>query len=119
MKSAAERITHYENRMTSSQIDPVLAAVNAEAVANFGTYAVEFVAKQQELHDYLDGEGALPAEYFNYNAFNGEMYHIWKHFAGAAAIAAGGDMVIKYTGMGCTGIRLRAIASLLYNIVIP
>jgi len=118
MVSAAKRIEHYNNRMQSSQVDPVLSATNAAQKANFAEYAIEWVAKQTLVHQYLDAQGALPSEYFNYNAYAGEIYHIYRGFSGAAAVAAAADMVIKYTGMGCTGARLRGIA-LIFNIVVP
>lgn len=118
MRSAAQRIAAYEARMVSSLVDPKIAAVNVAAKANFAAYVTPFVAFQTLVHQYLDGDGANPLEYFNYNAFAGEIWHIDLHFSGAAAIAGGGDMVIKYTGMGCTGVRLRAIAALA-GIVIP
>jgi hypothetical protein len=71
------------------------------------------------VHDYLDGVGVNPVDYFNYSAFAGEIYHIEQHFSGAAAIAGAGDMVIKYTGMGCTAPNLKAIADQVFNIVVP
>lgn len=118
MVGAAKRIEHYNNRMVSSQIDPKLALTYATQKANFLEYALEYVAKQLLVHQYLDSEGALPAEYFNYNAFAGEIYHVFRCFHGAAAIAAASDFVLKYTGMGCTALRLKAIA-LIFNIVVP
>jgi len=118
MVGAAKRYQHYLNRMVSSLIDPVLAAVNTAQSTNFGAYTLEFVPKQQLVHQYLDAQGCMPVEYFNYNAFTGEVYHIWRNFSGAAAIAGAADMVIKYTGMGCTAVRLKAIA-LIFSIVVP
>jgi len=118
MKSAATRIAHYNNRMLSSLVDPSLAAVNVAAKANYAEHTIAYVAFQEAAHNYLDGQGCLPAEYFNYNAFMGEIWHVDQHFSGAAAVAAGGDLVIKFVGCGCTGVRLRAIAALL-GIVIP
>lgn len=118
MVGAAKRYQHYLNRMVSSLIDPVLAAVNTAQSTNFQAYTLEFVPKQQLVHQYLDAQGCMPVEYFNYNAFCGEIYHIFRNFSGAAAIAGAADMVIKYTGMGCTVVRLKAIA-LIFNIVVP
>jgi len=118
LRSAAQRIDAYNARMVSSLIDPKIAAVNTAAKANFAAHVTPYVAFQQLVHQYLDSEGALPVEYFNYNAYAGEIWHIDKHFSGAAAIAAGGDMVIRYTGMGCTDVRLKAIAAIL-GIIIP
>jgi len=115
---SAKRIEHYNNRMVSSQIDPVLAATNAAQKTNFAEYVTDYVPKQMLVHQYLDGQGALPAEYFNYNAYAGEIYHVSEHFSGAGAVAAASDFVIKYTGMGCTAPRLKAIA-LIFGIVVP
>jgi hypothetical protein len=105
--------------MQSSLLDPVFSAVSAAAQANFAAYTADWVAKQQAVHDLLDALSVWPSEYFNYNAFAGEMYHVEQHFGGTAAVNAGGDLVIKYTGMGCTGVILRSIASTVFNIVIP
>jgi len=115
---SAKRIEHYNNRMVSSQVDPVLAATNVAQKANFAEYVIDYVPLQMLVHQYLDGQGALPAEYFNYNAFAGEIYHVSTCFSGAAAVAAASDFVIKYTGMGCTAPRLKAVA-LVFGIVVP
>jgi len=117
MKSAATRIAHYENRMTSSQIDPVLSAVNTAQKANFAAYAIDWVAKSQAVHNYLDNQGVNPLEYFMFDAFAGEIYHIEQHFQGAAAVAGANDMVVKYTPQ-CGAPKLKAIAAL-FNIIVP
>ena len=119
MKSAATRIAHYQNRMTSSQIDPVLSAVNATAVANYAAYATDWVAKQQAVHDYLDVHGVLPYEYFQYNAAAGEFYHIEQHFSGPMAVAAATEICTKWAAMGCVLADLKAIAGTVFNIVVP
>lgn len=117
MRTASQRITAYNNRMTSSQIDPVLAAVNTVAKANFEAYAIDWVAKAQAVHNYLDNQGVNPLEYFMFNAFAGEIYHIEQHFQGAAAVSGASDMVIKYTPQ-CGAPKLKAIAAL-FNIIVP
>ena len=118
MRSAADRIAAYEDRMTSSQIDPVLSVRHTQQKARFAAYAIDWVAKSEAVHNYLDTEGVLPYEYFNYDGFAGEIYHIEQHFAGAAAVVAANDFVIKYALYGCTTVRLKAIAAL-FNIIVP
>jgi hypothetical protein len=117
MKSAADRIAHYINRMTSSQLDPVLAAVHTTQKANFAAYAIDWVAKSQAVHNYLDNQGTNPLEYFMFDAFAGEIYHIEQHFQGAAAVAGATDIVNKYTPQ-CGAPKLKAIC-LLFNIIVP
>lgn len=117
MRTAAQRIAAYDARMVSSQIDPVLTAISSQAQAHFSGYATEWVPKQEAVHQYLDGEGLLPAEYFNYSAFAMEIFHISKHFSGAAAVAAATDMDIKYVQMACLHEHLVAIAAI-FNITI-
>jgi len=117
MRSAADRITHYNNRMTSSQIDPVLSAVSTAQKANFAAYAIDWVAKAQTVHNYLDNQGVNPLEYFMFDAFAGEIYHIEQHFQGAAAVAGASDIVVKYTPQ-CGGPKLKAICAL-FNIIVP
>lgn len=119
MRTAAQRIAKYEARMVSTLLDPVLSAVNVQQKANFGIYATEWVPLQEAVHTYLTGQPIYPSEYFNYNAFAGEIYHVSKRFAGQAAINAGSDLVLKYLTMGCTGVHLRAIAANVFNIIIP
>jgi len=118
MQSAAKRIEHYRNRMLSSEVDPVLAAVVEAQKVNFAAYASEYYNKQLLVHQYLDGEGVEGPEYFNYNAWAGEIYHVSKHQSGAGAVATATSLRIKYLGMGCTAPRLTAIAAL-FGIVIP
>jgi len=118
LTGAATRIAHYNNRMTSSQIDPVLAAKHTVQKANFASYAIEWYALAVAVHNYLNSEGVLPYEYFNYDGFAGEIYHISKHFAGAAAVITANDFVVKYSLYGCTAVRLKAIAAL-FGIIVP
>lgn len=119
MKTADERITHYNNRMQSSQIDPVLAAVSDSAKANFAAYANEFVPLQEQLRNLLDAAGIPTTGYFKYEAFNGEMYHLWLTSAGDSAVATASALVAKYIAFGAVEQTLIDIAANLYNIVVP
>lgn len=118
MRTASQRITAYNLRFVSSQIDPTIAAKNQLQKDNFETYANDFVALQSLVHQYLDGQGVMPAEFFNYGAFAGEVYHTANHFSGATAVGNVTDLILKYKGMGCTEVRLKGIA-LVFGIVVP
>lgn len=118
MKTAAQRIAHYDNRATSSQWDPVLSAVNAYAKANYAAHAIEYVPLLTQVHNYLSTEGVDPAEFFNYDGFAGEVFHVSKTCTGASAIAAVVSLQIKWILFACTAPRLKAIA-LIFSITIP
>jgi len=118
MQSAATRIAHYNNRMTSSQIDPVLAAVNTTAKANFETYAIEWVALATTVHGYLSTLGVNPQSWFLYDGFAGEIYHISKRATGPAAVAIASDMCLKWELLGGGLPKLKGIAAL-FGIIVP
>jgi len=119
MRTSAQRIAAYNARMQSSQLDPVRTATASLMAQNFGAYVNDFVPKQQELRSYMDGQGYSSPDYFAYEAYNGELYHVWKTFSGAAAVAEGTVIEAKYAAMGLVAADLKAIAQLLYNIIIP
>jgi len=119
MKSSATRIAHYDARMVSSLVDPVVAATAALAKANFAVYANEFVPKQVQLRAILDALGVPTIIFAGYEAFNGEMYHVYKTTAGASAIAMGVILCTKYEAWGLAAATLRAISLDLYNITVP
>jgi len=119
MRTSAQRIAAYEARMQSSQLDPVRTATASLMAQNFGAYVNDFVPKQQDLRSYMDGQGYSSPDYFAYEAFNGELYHVWKTFSGAAAVAEATVIVAKYTALGLVGADLKAIAVTLYNIIVP
>lgn len=118
MKLAAERIAHYNNRMTSSQIDPVLAAVNQTAKDNFAAYAVEWVALQIAVHGYLSAQGVNPQSWFLYDGFAGEIFHISKRATGPAAVLIANDMCLKWELLGGGLPKLKGIAAL-FGIIVP
>jgi FMN-dependent NADH-azoreductase len=123
MRTASQRIAKYNARMVSSQLDPVRAALVTQQQAHYAAYATEFYPKQQSLRAILDAAGIDPAQYVFYEAFNGEMYHIWKTASGASAITAAGAVVGRWAhasrlGVGASA-RLKQIANTLYSIVVP
>ncbi len=113
MKTAAQRIAHYNARMSSSLIDPVLIAVNAAAVANYSAYAIDFVAKQSQAHAVMDADGILGPIRFLYSAYFGELYGLSKRMAGAALDDMAQVMHDKYEALGCATASLIAIANVL------
>lgn len=119
MRTDAQRIAAYNARMLSTLVDPALAAVNTMAVANFGAYATDFYAKQGVLRGILNGLGIPTAQYFAYEAFNGELYHVSKVATGASAVATATALVTKYTAMFLVAANLKKIANDVYTIVVP
>jgi len=101
MKTAAQRIAHYEARMVSSLIDPVLNEVNAAAVANYTAYAVAFVPYQSQLQTQLDTDGILGPIRLLYEAYFGELWGLKQRMAGPALNAMGQVMHDKYEALGC------------------
>jgi len=119
MVSAADRITHYNNRMVSTLIDPVLTAVSAAAQADFATYAADFVPFQEALRTWLNGLPAHPSEFFSWEALNGEVYHATKVAAGGALVALVTDLQTKYVAYGLGAANIKAMVLIVYSITIP
>lgn len=123
MRTAAQRIAKYNARMVSSLLDPVRSAVTASAQANYAAYATEFVPKQVSLRALLDGYGIDPAQFAAYEAFNGELFHVWKTTSGASAVTAATAVIGRWAHASRLGVgvnaRLKAIALGLYNIIVP
>lgn len=88
MRTAAQRIAKYNARMVSSLLDPVRTALQTQQQANYAGYAIEFVPKQEALRAILDGAGIDPARFGPYEAYSGELYHLWKTTSGASLILA-------------------------------
>ena len=123
MRTAEQRIAKYNARMVSSLIDPARAATTAAAQTNYAGYATEFVPKQQQLRQILDALGVDTAQYVFYEAYNGELYHVWKTSSGASAVIAATAIEGRWAhaarlGAGAAA-TLKAIANDIYNIIIP
>lgn len=118
MRTAEQRISAYEARMLSSLVDPTLAAVHTLQVANFKAYANEFTTKQESLRALLNDLGVPTTQYFGYEAFNGEMYHLWKTAAGDSAIATATILVAKYVAWGLAPATLIQISADLWSITV-
>lgn len=123
MKTAAQRIAHYEARMVSSLIDPVLAAVNATAVENFTTHAIDFVPKQEKLRIILDAAGVATTLIPAYEAFHGKLFHLFKTVTGASLTAAATYLVAQYKAPAMLGAgaeaTLKKIALDIYGVTVP
>jgi len=123
MRTAAQRIEKYNARMVSSQIDPQRSATTAAAQANFAAYTTEFVPKQLALREVLNAAGMDPARFGPYEAYSGELFHLWKTTAGASLIAAaavvkGRWIHVSRLGPGAEAL-LKTIALTVYSIVLP
>ena len=119
MKTDAQRIAAFNARMLSSLIDPTLSAVATMAVANYAAHATDFYPKQQALRAILDAAGIATSQYFGYEAYNNELYHISKVASGASAILMATAMHAKYVSYFYATATLKAIALTVYSIVIP
>jgi hypothetical protein len=120
MKTDAQRIAAYNARMLSSLIDPTIAARQATAVARFGAYASAFYPKQQALRTLLNGWGITTPVYFQYEAFNSEIYHVFR-VAGASpsAVVMATALVAKYTSFFLAAAKLKEIALTVWGITVP
>jgi len=96
MRTTAQRIAHYNARMLSSLIDPVLSAVSTLAQTNYAAYVNLFVPKQEALRVILNDEGVAVIDFVAYEAFHGELYALSTRFAGPALQAAFCILVAKW-----------------------
>lgn len=113
MRTAAQRIAHYDARMVSSLVDPVLAQVYPLASANFAAYATEFVAFQDLAFAALDSDGILGPVRFKYSAYFNELYGLYKRFNGTALDDMAQAVHDKYVALGCVGATCITLAAVL------
>jgi len=109
MRTTAQRIAAYNARMLSTLVDPVLSAVSAIQQANFAAYVNEFVPKQVALRVILNDEGVQVIDYAAYEAFHGELYRLFKSFAGPALQAAFCILVAKWADTAHLGLAAQPI----------
>jgi hypothetical protein len=107
--------------MLSTEIDPVLAVVNAAAALNFETYVNDFVPNQIALRTLLSDAGILPIFFGAYEAYHGELYHATKVSTGLSLVAAAQILIDKWSdtqhlGAGAS-VLLTFIATDIYHIV--
>lgn len=118
MRSAAQRIDAYNARMVSSQIDPVLTAVETQQQANFAGYIAEFYPFQVALRAFFDATPGAGVNAFGYEAFNNEVYSAYRRFSGAAFNTMVTTLADKYESLGLTRAHLVSIALNVWSIVI-
>jgi hypothetical protein len=119
MKTAAQRIAHYNARMSSSLIDPVLAAVAALAQANYLVHAMDITSKQLDTVVVLDADGIGSAFRFLYMAYSNQLYHLSKLYSGSVLVAEATILHDKYVAQFLATATLKKIALNVYTIVIP
>lgn len=112
MKTALQRLGHYNARMVSSLIDPVLSAVNAAQISNFAEYLNVFVPNQEALRVILNDEGVTVIQVLGYEAFHNELFSASRKFAGPALETMFSNLVTKWSdtahlGVGAEPILLR------------
>jgi hypothetical protein len=120
MKTDAQRIAAYNARMLSTLVDPTLSAVNTMAVANFSAYATDWYPKQQVLRGILDAAGIATPQYFAYEAFAGEVYHVSKVAGhGTSAVLMATALIAKYVAMFLVAATLKKICLDCFTITVP
>jgi ABC-type Zn2+ transport system substrate-binding protein/surface adhesin len=123
MRTAAQRIAKYNARMVSSLLDPVRTALQTQQQANYSAFTTEYVPKQEQLRAILDALGIDTAQYVFYEAYFGELYHVWKTSAGASAVVAATAIEGRWAHASRLGVdaaaTLKAIALDCFNIIIP
>lgn len=97
MRTDQQRSAKYLARMVSTNIDPVIAAVNQKAAANFTTYIMEFWPNQQTLRGLLNDAGLTTIEFGAYEAYHGELYHLTKVTAGATLLIMAQALIDKWS----------------------
>lgn len=96
MRTAAQRIAKYNARMQSSLIDPTLSAANVPQQANYQAYIEDFYAKQVAMRTVLDGYSIPMPMIAGFEAFHGEIYHLYKSVSGVLLTAAMQVIVTKW-----------------------
>jgi len=119
MVTAAQRIAHYNARMVSSLIDPVLVNVQANAQANYLVHAMDITSKQIDTVAVLDVDGIGAAFRYLYLAFSNQLYHLSKLHSGTALVTEASILHDKYVAQFLATATLKKIALNVYTIVIP
>jgi len=119
MVGPATRIAHYNARMLSSLIDPVLSAVSAQQQANFAAYAIDFYPYQVALRAWLNAEGISVFKFFAWEALNGECYRASRSTSGAAEVAEFVALQVKYADMGLAQADIKDMVSSVWSVTIP
>lgn len=119
MQSAAQRIAHYNARMQSSLIDPVLSAVSAQQQANFAAYAIDFLPYQQALRAWLNAGGYSTFTFFAWEALNGECYRAHRSTSGSAEVAEFVALQVKYADWGLALADIKDMVSAVWSVTIP
>lgn len=119
MVSAAIRIAHYNNRMSSSLLDPVFTAVADMAKAHYLVHAIDITQRQIDTVAILDTDGILGAFRFLYLAYSNQLYHLCKVYSGTPLVSEATTLCTKYTAQFLAAATLKKIAHDVYAITIP
>jgi hypothetical protein len=123
MRTLAQRIAKYNAKTLNSITDPVLTAVQAQQVDNFTTYEMSFYPRQVQLRTILDSVGLSTSKFAGFEAFHGELYHLYKTASGPSLTASAIILVTKWSstpflGAGNASV-LKTICLSIYGITIP
>lgn len=118
MRSEAQRVAAYNARMQSTQVDPVLTAVNAAQMASFAAYVAEWYPMQVSLRAWMDALPVAPVNAFIWEACAAESYAIYRRFSGGSALAQGTTLKAKYVSLGLGGANVSAMMLAVFNWII-
>lgn len=113
-------IAKYNAKYLPVDMGAMREAVKTMAQTNFAAYAAEYEAKHLLMRNILDAAGVATPAYFCYYAFFGEMFHVYKNFAGSSAAQEAAVLVAKYVAFGCATLALlEQIRNDVFNIDAP
>jgi hypothetical protein len=123
MKTEAQRRAHYEARMLTTLIDPTLSATSAKQAENYAAYLLDFYPNQVQMRTLLSAAGILPMRFGAYEAFHGELYHLYRVCTGDSLVNAAVILIDKWSdtahlGAGAVTL-LNQICTVVYHIAFP
>lgn len=108
--------------MQSSLIDPTLSAVNTAQQAAYQAYIEDFYPKQVQMRAVLETYSMPMPMIGGFEAFHGEIYHLYKSVSGALLTAACQVIVTKWADAMHLGVGnkpvLIDICLVVYGIVV-
>jgi hypothetical protein len=82
--------------MQSSLVDPTLSAMQAQQAQHYADYVDEFYPKQLALRAILSGYSMPQPMIAGFEAFHGEIFHLYKSVSGTLLTAGCQVMVTKW-----------------------
>ena len=118
MKTAAQRIEHFNNRADATLLGNAYTAQVTTMKANYAAHVNDLVPIQESAKSYLDTQGVTPNQYFSYMAFVNELYRATKSAAGETLFNELMVLICSYVGFGLSCAILEGIATDVFTIAI-